>query len=183
MSHATSGQHSRVLVTIACVAVAALTALTTAPAQAQVQSSPGERPVVGLKYEGPIKAVYQVTSDQMKDGASRGLSALKVTYDGYVSAGVDPAKIRMKAVFHSKAAAHLLTDEAWNRHNGTTGGNPNTGLIAELTRRGIELELCDLARTGNNWAKSDIYEDVTLVGNAYHRLVELQTQGYTYVKF
>lgn len=176
-------KYRRAQIAAACVAMAAMVVLQPASLHAQTHASPAQRPVTGVKVDKPIKAVYQVTADAMKDGVSKGLSDLKAVYEGYVEAGIDPAHITMKAVFHSKASSHLLTDEAWNKHHKTNSGNPNSPLIAELTGLGIELELCDLARTANNWEKNEIHPDVTLVGNAYHRLVELQTQGFFYVKF
>ncbi len=181
--HNPATKHRRTRVALATMTLVAMAVIVPASLHAQTQESPDERPVIGLKYEDLVKTVYHVTAYEMKDGVSKGLSDLKGTHEGYVKAGVKPADIQMTAVFHSKASPHLLTDDAWDRHHNTTGGNPNTALIEELTRMGVDLELCDLARTGNEWSKSEIHPDVTLVGNAFHRLVELQAQGFLYVKF
>lgn len=169
--------------TIAAIACAAFTIATSASLHADEEKPIDDRPVMGLQHEGPIKVVYQVTSDDMKDGVNKGLFYLKKAYGLYLKFGVDPARIDMKAVFHSDASSHVLTDEAWNNFHKTTGGNPNTAIIKELSDLGIAIELCNTRRISMKWQKSDIHPDVLLVSAAYHRITDLQLLGYAYVKF
>lgn len=151
--------------------------------RAQEQKAQAERPVLQAKQHRPVKAVYQITSDEMQNGVNKGLASLKGAYQDYIDLGFTQENLKLKAVFHGKASSHLLTDAAWNKHAGAKGGNPNTALIDELIAREISIELCEVARTRNGWAKEDIHPGVVLVGNAYHRLVELQHEGFGYVKF
>lgn len=141
-----------------------------------------ERPVLGLQYEGPIKVVYQITGGDMKDSVNKGLYYLKKVHRLYMEAGVDPARLDMKAVLHDEASPHVLTDEAWNKHQKTTAGNPNTAIIKELTDLGIDIELCNTRRLAMNWEKSEIHPDVILVSGAYTRITDLQLLGYAYIK-
>ena len=142
-----------------------------------------ERPVIGLQHEGPIRVVYQIDADEWKDGVGKGLLYLRNLHAGYIHAGVEADRIHIHAVFHGTAAEHLLTDDAWKRWHKDLGGNPNTELIAELTRLGVAVELCDTRRVANGWAKDDIHPDVVLVGAAYQRIIDLQLRGFTYIRF
>lgn len=141
-----------------------------------------ERPVIGIEHTGPVHVVFQITDDRMANGVHRGLYTLLNLHNGYIEGGFEPDQVHIAAVIHGAASDHLLTDEAWNAHRNETGGNPNRELIAELSRNGVSIELCDVRRVMNGWEKSDIHPDVLLVSNAYERLVDLQMRGYAYVK-
>src|SRR5690606_16302798 len=104
-------------------------------------------------------------------------------HDSYVTAGIDPDQLDIRAVYHGPASVHLLTDEAWNRHRDETTGNPNTAILSELAERGVHVELCNTRRISNGWAKSDVHPDVLLVSGAYQRLIDLQIRGYAYIRF
>ena len=146
-------------------------------------SARDERPVVGLQHDGPVRVVYQMTADEWKDGVGKGLLYLRNLHRGYIDAGVGADNLKIHAVFHGAAAVHLLTDSAWNGWQEDSGGNPNTELIAELTRRGVAVELCDTRRVANGWSKADIHPDVILVGGAYQRIIDLQLRGFAYIRF
>ena len=151
-----------------------------APARAEPSS---ERAVVGIERAGPIKAVFQITKDETTDGVHKGLFALREMHKSYVAAGIDPKQLDLRAVYHGDAADHLLTDEAWNRWRKETGGNPSRDIIAELAQLGVTVELCDSRRVQNGWSKEDVHPDVVLAANAYQRLIELQLEGYAYIRF
>jgi len=175
------------LTVIACLLAAGIVAsFAVASARAEDKDpapASGERNVLPLEHDGPVKAVFQVTKDEMKGGAHKGLFALKKMHEEYVKAGIDPKRIDLRAVYHGDAADHLLTDEAWNRWRKVTGGNPNTQILAELKKLGVSIELCDSRRRENEWSKDDVHPDVLLTPNAYQRLIDLQLRGYAYVRF
>lgn len=173
----------RSLSTFACLAAVALAAILPGRLHAADPLPKDDRPVVGLKHEGPIKVVYQITSADMKDGVNEGLFYLRKVHQLYKEAGVDPSRLDIKAVFHDDASPHVLTDEAWDKHQKTTGGNPNTAIIEELTALGIDIELCNTRRLSMKWEKSAVHSDVILVSGAYPRLTDLQLLGYAYIKF
>lgn len=145
--------------------------------------APDGRPVVLTQSEGPLRVVYQISADEWDQGVSKGLLALKKLREQYLSEGVAPDRLQIHAVFHGKAAEHLLTDEAYNRHLGKTKGNPNTALLVELAQQGIQVELCNTRRLANGWEKGDIHETVVLVNGAYQRVIDLQKLGFAYIRF
>lgn len=176
--------------TFASLAVLALS--VTAPAFAasptdspssRSDSDPANRPVIGLQYEGPIKVVYQCTRDEWKEGVSKPLLYLKKLRGYYEKQGIDPDQLDLRAVFHGDASTHILTDEAWNRVKNTDTGNPNTKLLSELKQMGVHVEFCDSRRQKEGWAKADIHPDVLLAAAAFARVIDLQHQGYAYIRF
>lgn len=172
----------RTIAPLACVGLALATCFSYGTLKAAEEKPTDDRPVVGLKYEGPIKVVYQITSADMKDGVNKGLHYLKKVHQLYMESGVEPARLDIKAVFHDDASPHVLTGAAWDEHQKETGGNPNTAIIAELTEMGIDIELCNTRRLAMKWEKSEIHRDVILVSGAYPRLTDLQLLGYAYIK-
>lgn len=181
-SPSTSRLRSRSLSAIASLAAVTLAVVAPGRLLAADPAPTDNRQVVGLKYEGPIKVVYQITSSDMKEGVNKGLFYLKKVHQLYMEAGVDPSRLDIKAVFHDDASPHVLTDESWNKHQKATGGNPNTAIIKELTALGIDIELCNTRRISMKWEKSEIHPDVILVSGAYPRITDLQLLGYAYIK-
>ncbi|RYG98524.1 MAG: hypothetical protein EON58_06875 [Alphaproteobacteria bacterium] len=175
----TLAKSTRSLTAIGCMAFAIMTSI---PIHAAEDKSSDDRPVLGLQYEGSIKVVYQITSADMKEGVNKGLFYLKKVHQLYMDAGVDSSRLDMKAVFHDDASPHVLTDDAWNKQQNATAGNPNTAIIKELTALGVDIELCNTRRIAMKWEKSHIHPDVILVSGAYPRITDLQLLGYSYIK-
>ncbi len=155
----------------------------SAVAAATATGAGGDRPVIGLQHEGPIRVVYQISRDEWKDGVGKGLFYLEKLHQSYLDAGVSPARLDVRAVFHGRAADHLLVNETWDAWRDVEGGNPNAELVAELLERGVSLELCDTRREANGWSKDDVLPGVLLVTGAYQRVIDLQQQGYAYIRF
>ena len=141
-----------------------------------------DRPVHPINKGQPVKVVYQIATDELKDGVHKGLLYLNKLHHFYAEKGYSPEELHIHAVFHGKAAAHLLTDAAWRKY-GLGKANPSTDLIASLVKSGVHLELCDKRRQAEHWSKSDVSPDVLLVEAAYPRLIELQQQGFSYIRF
>ncbi|WP_164102083.1 DsrE family protein [Candidatus Laterigemmans baculatus] len=182
-----SAWHAPALVTVACTLLASMTSVTASETQSAERkaaaNSQADRPVIGIEHRGPIKVVFQVTGDDMKEGVGKGLFYLRKIYKGYLAAGIHPDQLDIHAVYHGDASDHMLSDEAWNRVRNETGGNPNSEILTELAKLGVSVELCDTRRVANGWAKSDVHPDVKLVSGAYHRIIDLQLRGYAYAKF
>ena len=61
--------------------------------------------------------------------------------------------------------------------------NPNRALIDELMNMGVALEVCDQTVKSHGWTKDDILPGVKVVPNAHPRIVDLELQGYAYIRF
>ncbi|WP_404308729.1 DsrE family protein [Neorhodopirellula lusitana] len=172
--------------TLAISAAAILLVMTGSAAMAQSTANDPqgiERPVIGLQHTGPIKVVYQVSEDKWKDGAGKAFLYLKNLRGFYDKQGISASDLDIRAFVHGDASSHVLTDEAWNRVKGVDTGNPNTKLLSELKKLGVSVELCDTRRQREGWSKSDINADVLFTEAAYARIIDLQHQGYAYIKF
>lgn len=140
------------------------------------------RSVIGVQQKENVKVVFQMTSGDTTQNLSKMLKILDATHRNYIEEGILPQNLSIRAVIHGDAADYLLTDAAWNKYKQQNGGNPNTALIEALTKKGVIVELCNSRRVQNGWEKDDIHPDVILVGNAYHRIADLQYAGYAYIR-
>lgn len=146
------------------------------------EQNPHEGEPISIEKRQNIKTAYEITKADWQDGIGKGLAVLKTMLKLYESMDVDPKNLNLHAVFHSKAGAWMLTNEAYNRHTDGKGGNPNKAIIRELVDEGISIELCYQTMKHNGWKKEDILPAVTIVKNAYSRLADLQLQGFAYIK-
>lgn len=170
-------------ITTACLLTVGLLGMLAGDVAAgKAKPQDDDRPVIDIEHKGPIKVVFQITAGEMKDGVSKGLFYVNKLYDSYVSAGVDPKQIDIHAVFHGDGAAHLLTNDAWNRVKNESNGNPSAHLIAKMAEKRIHVELCDGRRQENGWSKSDVAAGVSLVKGAFLRVIDLQQSGYAYIR-
>ncbi len=166
------------------VAFIVIAATSSVRAETQSNTKQGqERPVIELEYEGPIKVVYQVSEDKWKDGVGKAFLYLKKLRGYYEKQDMKAGDLDIRAVVHGDASYQVLTDEAYNRVKKVDTGNPNTQILAELKKLGVHVELCDTRRQREGWSKSDIHPDVLLASAAYARIIDLQLQGYAYIKF
>lgn len=146
------------------------------------EQKPHEGEPISIEKRQNIKTAYEITKAEWQDGIGKGLATLKAMLKLYRSIGVNPEDLNLHAVFHSKAGAWMLTDEAYNGHTEGTGGNPNKAVIRELVKEGVSIELCHQTMKHNGWEKEDILPAVKIVTNAYSRLADLQLQGFAYIK-
>ncbi len=87
-------------------------------------------------------------------------------------------KGKIVAVFHADAAYIVLNDDTYNAVRHVTTGNPCRELLAELTREGVQIELCGATAQGNHWGNSNLLPGVLVNTNAMVRLTQLEQQGY-----
>lgn len=137
---------------------------------------------IGLTRRGNIKVVYQIKTDEQKNGLGAGLYYVSKLVDAYDRLGIDPSDRQIHAVFHGDAGHWMLTDAAYVNVTGTAS-NPNKDVIQHLIHEGVHLELCASTMKNNGWEKPDVIDGVTIVIGAYPRLIDLQLQGLAYIRF
>lgn len=141
----------------------------------------GEPIPVSVKQD--VKVAYEATHDTWENGVAKALNTIKKQKEFYRDMGVVKGQLNLHGVFHSDAGYFLLTDQAYRRHTGSIGGNPNRSIIQELSAAGVSIELCAQTMKHNGWKAEDILPSVTVVHDAYTRLADLQLQGFAYLKF
>ena len=142
-----------------------------------------QRQVVPIEIRKDIRVVYQVNRDEWKNGVGKPLAYLKKLSGVYDESAIPQKERHINAVFHGKAGYWMLTDEAYNTQTKTHGGNPNKAIIRELVELGMSIELCGQTMKSQGWSPDDVLPEVKIVIGAYPRIIDLQMQGYAYIKF
>jgi intracellular sulfur oxidation DsrE/DsrF family protein len=88
------------------------------------------------------------------------------------------ATAELVAIFHTDAGHVTLHDKAYNaeRHIGT--GNPYKDLIADLTSRGVQVELCGATARIHHWGSEDLLPAIKVNTDAGARMIQLVQQGF-----
>ena len=66
------------------------------------------------------------------------------------------AKSQVIAVFHTNAGHVTLHDIAYNADRNIATGNPYKGLVADLMKRGAQIELCGATAKAHGWGNADL---------------------------
>ena len=88
------------------------------------------------------------------------------------------AKAQVIAVFHTNAGHATLNDNSYNVDRNVSTGNPYRGLLADLMRRGAEVELCGATARVHKWGNEDLLPGIKVNTDAMARTTELVQQGF-----
>lgn len=138
--------------------------------------------VIPIQVRENLRIVYQVTDDQLHEGVNKGLFYARKLINTYEKHGISPDQIHLHLVYHGTGIAAVVNDEARRRLDVATA-NPNGELLAELVRRGVQVELCENTMQQKGVKPAELMPGVKLVVGAFPRLIDLQLQGYAYIKF
>jgi len=88
------------------------------------------------------------------------------------------AKAQVIAVFHTNAGHVTLNDVAYNTERMIATGNPYKELVADLMKRGVQVELCGATATVHKWGNSDLLPGVKVNTDAMARMSQLAQEGF-----
>jgi intracellular sulfur oxidation DsrE/DsrF family protein len=88
------------------------------------------------------------------------------------------AESQVIAVFHTNAGHVTLHDSAYNADRNIATGNPYKGLIADLQKRGVQIELCGATARAHNWGNADLLPDIKVNTDAMARTTQLVQNGF-----
>jgi intracellular sulfur oxidation DsrE/DsrF family protein len=88
------------------------------------------------------------------------------------------AKSEIVAVFHTNAGHVTLHDAAYNQDRNVTTGNPYKGLVADLIRQGVNIELCGATAKAHNYGNEDLLPDIKINTDAMSRTIQLVQEGF-----
>lgn len=163
---------NRALLCAVCLAVSPPAALAANDA----------RPMVKVDPAGRYKAVYDIHSDEIAAGISRGLYYARGLVEAFGKQGVKPAQLDVHLVLHGDAAQFLLNDDAWQRMQGDPFAvNLNAKIVQDLLDLGMHVEICHSVMKSKGWTPDDVLPGVTIVHDGYTRLIKLQNDGYPYI--
>jgi len=141
------------------------------------------RPILGVEVKDNIRVVYEVKDDVWEAGVGKALFYLRGLIQAYRDMGVDEKALDVHAVLHGGAAYWVLKDPLYSAHKNQLRGNPNKKVIDELLAHGIHVEVCNASLKAHGWKPEDVLPGVTVVHDAYTRLIDLQQRNYGYIRF
>ena len=141
-----------------------------------------EHDVIPIQVRQNLRIVYQVTDLADYEAVDKGLFYARKLIDTYQRHGIEAGEVHLHLVYHGTAIASVVNDEA-RRRLGSDQPNPNAELLAELVRRGVQVELCENTMQQKGVKPAELMPGVKLVVGAFPRLVDLQLQNYSYIKF
>lgn len=147
-----------------------------------VSSSAAEPEVIPIQVRENLRIVYQVTDDAAHDGVNKGLFYARKLINTYAKQGIAADQVHLHLVYHGTGIAAVVNDAARKRL-GTDAANPNGEILAELIKRGVQVELCENTMQQKGVKPSELMPGVKLVVGAFPRLIDLQLQGFAYIKF
>jgi intracellular sulfur oxidation DsrE/DsrF family protein len=88
------------------------------------------------------------------------------------------AKAQVIAIFHTNAGHVTLNDDAYNVERNIKTGNPFKGLVADLMKRGVQIELCGATAKVHRWGNEDLLPGVKVNTDAMARTTQLVQEGF-----
>jgi intracellular sulfur oxidation DsrE/DsrF family protein len=88
------------------------------------------------------------------------------------------AKSQVIAVFHTNAGHVTLHDIAYNADRNIATGNPYKGLVADLMKRGVQVELCGATAKAHGWGNADLLPGIKVNTDAMARTTQLVQEGF-----
>ncbi|MDD5390670.1 MAG: DsrE family protein [Gallionellaceae bacterium] len=157
----------------------------SAPHLAHADSATGQaeaRPLVMVEKNARYRVVYDIHSDELSAGISRGLYYARGLFEAFRKQGVAASQVGTHLVLHGDAAVFLLNDETYQLAiNDPFAVNPNAKIVQDLLDLGVSVEICHSAMKSKGWKPENVLPGVTIVHDGYTRLIKLQNDGYAYL--
>ncbi len=138
---------------------------------------------IPLKVRENLRIVYQVSDDKEHEGINRGLFYVRKLIDTYEREGVSLDAVDFHVVYHGTGLNALVNDATRARLDPEHPKNLNAEIIASLIKRGVKIELCADTMRQKQVTPGELQPGILRVVGAFPRLVDLQLQGYAYIKF
>jgi intracellular sulfur oxidation DsrE/DsrF family protein len=88
------------------------------------------------------------------------------------------AKNQIIAVFHTSAGHVTLNDNSYNTDRMVATGNPYKELVADLMKRGVQIELCGATAAVHHWGNADLLPGIKVNTDAMARMSQLAQEGF-----
>lgn len=134
------------------------------------------RPEKKLKY----KVIFDIArSPESNSEILPGLSHVAAFINSFPASGIKDPDMRVAAVLRGGTMKAALTNSAYADHYYMD--NPNTGLIGELRKAGVELLVCAQSLFREGFSAAHVNPDVRLSFSAAIALATYQMKGYALV--
>jgi intracellular sulfur oxidation DsrE/DsrF family protein len=122
-----------------------------------------------------VKVVFSVGSLSFEGDLPASIFHMQLIVIDSAEWGVKPQVV---AVFHTNAGHVTLHDQAYNRDRNISTGNPYKGLVADLMKRGVKIELCGATAKVHQWGNEDLLPSIQVNTDAMARTTQLVQQGF-----
>jgi len=147
-----------------------------------ISAKPEARPLVMVEKNARYRVVYDIHSNELSAGISRGLYYARGLFEAFRKQGVAASKVKVHLVLHGDAAVMLLNDETYQSAiNDPFAVNPNAKIVQDLLDLGVSVEICHSAMKSKGWKPRDVLPGVAIVHDGYTRLIKLQNDGFAYI--
>jgi intracellular sulfur oxidation DsrE/DsrF family protein len=124
---------------------------------------------------GEVKVVFSIASLSFEGDLPASLFHMGLIVDDIADW---KAKSQVVAVFHTNAGHVTLHDAAYNADREITTGNPYKGMVADLIKRGVKIELCGATAKVHNYGNADLLPDIKINRDAMARTTQLVQEGF-----
>jgi intracellular sulfur oxidation DsrE/DsrF family protein len=173
--------------TLLSILLAASTSALAAPSPPPAEPDPFELTppkVTGISIKKNIRVAYDVKDDVWDAGIGKALYYVRGLLEAYKSLGVSEKQLKISVVLHGATVYWALNEEAYRQYkNDPFDFNPNIQVLRELAEHGVSVEICYSTMKGKGWTAGDLLPGMVIVHDAYTRLIDLQNQGYSYIRF
>ena len=101
-----------------------------------------------LNKQLEYKLIFDIKSDQVKNGVNKGLWTIARTLNLFELSGIPSKKIEIVASIHGEATFITLNSNAYQDKFGRD--NPNSNIIQQLNDNGVKLYVCSQATSSRN---------------------------------
>ena len=130
-----------------------------------------------LNKQLDYKLIFDIKSNQIKNGVNKGLWTIARTLNLFELSGIPRKKIELVASIHGEATFITLNNNAYRNKFGID--NPNLNLIKQLKENGVELYICSQATSSRNINNSDLNINVIPALSGIAVLSNHLLQGFT----
>jgi intracellular sulfur oxidation DsrE/DsrF family protein len=140
--------------------------------------------VITIEKRQNIRVVYDVKDDIWDAGIGKALYYVRGLIESYKAMGVPEKQLHISIVLHGPTVYWLLNEETYQIYkNDPFDYNPNEKVVQELLEHGVSVEVCNSTLKGKGWKRENLLPGVTIVRDAYTRLIDLQNRNYAYIRF
>ena len=123
------------------------------------------------------KVVLDITAQSKPDEVHKGLERAARLLNLYAAAGLADRDVRLTVVLHGEATKVALADKPYAGRFGNKG-NPNSPLLRELQKAGVEIYVCGQALHNKKFSADEIAPEMTVALSALTVVVNKQSEGY-----
>jgi len=164
--------------------VSALALFHPSHAESNEANQTARHSTLNINERQNINVVYDVKDDEWEAGVGKALFFLNGLMGSYSAMGVPQEQVHISVIMHGSTAYWLLNENAYQIHkNDAFDFNPNEHIVQELLAKGVSVEICNSTMKAKGWTEKDILPGVTIVHDAYSRLIDLQMRKYAYIRF